>query len=614
MHRHQSHKPAATALDKKTVVLVGNPNVGKSIFFNYFTGMYVDVSNYPGTTIEISQGKYGDYIILDTPGIYSVSSFNDEEKVARDIILGADIIINIVDAVHLERDLFLTQQLIDMGIPMIVAVNLMDEAKKEGIEVDLDLLSHLLGVPVVGTIAVKKQGFDEIKELLPKAMPGNINPELHLKLHEMLRVVGSQPEALMIMEGDPYVSERHGIEPVEARGDIYIKRREIVNDIIDHVVRDVTKVHRFKNKLEQWMLQPFLAFLIMCGALFVVYKFVGVFVAQTVVGVTEKTVMQGIYEPAMRGLVAEMIDPVSILGNILVGDFGLLTMTVTYLVGLLLPLVFGFYFALSILEDCGYLPRLAVFVDRSLNVLGLNGRAIIPLILGFGCVTAGTITTRLLGSEREKKIAIILLQFAIPCSAQLGVIAALLAPIGSKYLFLYSVVIFGFFIAVGSLLNLTLKGESTPLFIELPSLRMPKISNVMTKTTMKTYHFMYEAIPWFVLGALIVSFLHVFNLLQSIEVVFAPLVVKWLQLPQEAARVFIMGFVRRDFGAAGLTSLALTPIQIVIALVTITLFVPCVASLVILFKEQSWKHALLIWLGTLFMAFFVGGVISHVFI
>lgn len=614
MHRHQSHKPAATALDKKTVVLVGNPNVGKSIFFNYFTGMYVDVSNYPGTTIEISQGKYGDYIILDTPGIYSVSSFNDEEKVARDIILGADIIINIVDAVHLERDLFLTQQLIDMGIPMIVAVNLMDEAKKEGIEVDLDLLSHLLGVPVVGTIAVKKQGFDEIKELLPKAMPGNINPELHLKLHEMLRVVGSQPEALMIMEGDPYVSERNGIEPVEARGDIYIKRREIVNDIIVHVVRDVTKVHRFKNKLEQWMLQPFLAFLIMCGALFVVYKFVGVFVAQTVVGVTEKTVMQGIYEPAMRGLVAEMIDPVSILGNILVGDFGLLTMTVTYLVGLLLPLVFGFYFALSILEDCGYLPRLAVFVDRSLNVLGLNGRAIIPLILGFGCVTAGTITTRLLGSEREKKIAIILLQFAIPCSAQLGVIAALLAPIGSKYLFLYSVVIFGFFIAVGSLLNLTLKGESTPLFIELPSLRMPKISNVMTKTTMKTYHFMYEAIPWFVLGALIVSFLHVFNLLQSIEVVFAPLVVKWLQLPQEAARVFIMGFVRRDFGAAGLTSLALTPIQIVIALVTITLFVPCVASLVILFKEQSWKHALLIWLGTLFMAFFVGGVISHVFI
>jgi ferrous iron transport protein B len=266
------------------------------------------------------------------------------------------------------------------------------------------------------------------------------------------------------------------------------------------------------------------------------------------------------------------------------------------------------------MEDSGYLPRLATLVDRSLNAIGLNGSAIIPIILGFGCVTMATITTRILGSEREKTIATTILQFAIPCSAQIAVVAALLAGAGFSAMLIYSLTIFAVFVAIGTILNQMLPGESTPLLIDLPPMRIPRLDNIFRKTTFRSYGFMKEATPWFFAGALVVGIMQVTGLLIVWQNLLAPLVTGWLQLPREAATAFVMGLVRRDFGAAGLYALALTPYQVVVALVTITLFVPCVASLMVMLKERGMKEALIIWFSTWVGAFIIGGIVSQILI
>jgi ferrous iron transport protein B len=324
--------------------------------------------------------------------------------------------------------------------------------------------------------------------------------------------------------------------------------------------------------------------------------------------------MIGYYEPAVRGIVSRFIAEDTILGTILIGEYGLATMTVTYVLGLLLPLVVGFYFALSIMEDSGYLPRLATLVDRLMNTIGLNGRAIIPMILGFGCVTMATITTRILGSARERTIATAVLGLAIPCSAQLGVISGMLAALGPKYVAVYGIVMLVILGLVGKILHSVLPGESTDLFIDLPPVRWPRMENVLKKTITKSYAFLEEATPLFMLGALIISILELTGALTAIQGAVAPLTVGILQLPKETATAFIMGIIRRDFGAAGLREINLTPDQLLVSLVTITLFVPCVASMIVMLKERGKKEGVLIWVGSWVTAFLIGGFLSRLLV
>ena len=610
-HCHNSLGHIEIPAGAKKIVLVGNPNVGKSVFFNSFTGMYVDVSNFPGTTVDISHGRFGKDVVIDTPGVYGISSFNDEEKVARDVILAADIIVNIVNAVHLERDLFLTLQLIDTGIPTIVALNMMDEAAQQGIEIDAELLEHLLGVPVIPTVAVRGQGLSQVKDRVYDAHPGHVPVPLKRDLQEMLNCIGSQAEALLVLEGDPHVAARHGIQPGTRREEIYLARRHRVNDLIKHVTKETSEGTSLSTKIGRLTLRPMTGIPIFAAVLYVMYYIIGVLVAQDIVGFTEETIMQGLYEPAVRGLVSRFVAEDSVLGTILIGEFGLLTMTVTYILGLLLPLVIGFYLVLSIMEDSGYLPRLATLVDRGMNSIGLNGRAIIPMILGFGCVTMAAITTRILGSERERTIAVAVLGLAIPCSAQLGVIAGMLAGIGPKYILIYCVVMLLVLGLVGKVLNRVLPGESTDLMIDLPPMRFPRSENVLKKTVTKSYAFLKEAAPMFMLGALLISVLELTGALEAIQAGLAPVTEGMLKLPREAATAFIMGMIRRDFGAAGLTDLPLEPAQVLVSLITITLFVPCIASMIVILKERGNKEGTIIWLGSWIAAFIIGGIVAH---
>ncbi|KUO50188.1 MAG: ferrous iron transporter B [Desulfitibacter sp. BRH_c19] len=611
-HCHGKDLPIEIPTGARKIVLAGNPNSGKSVFFNALTNLYVDVSNYPGTTLEISHGKLGKDVIIDTPGVYGLSSFNDEERIARDIILNADIVLNVVNALHLERDLFLTQQIIDTGIPVVVALNMIDEAEKEGLIINFELLTKELGVPVIPTVAVKRKGIDQAKKSIEKAVKGNPTPEIKDKMMYMRNRVGHQGEALLILEGDHIVAQRHGLEPGAEMEQIYLLRRKRVNAIIEGVLEHTSKTRVFGKWLSRIMIRPITGIPILLFALWLMYQVIGVFVAEGVVGITEDIIMGEYYEPIMRGLVGQFLDENGWLGYILIGEFGVLTMTFSYVIGLLMPLVIGFYLFLSVFEDSGYLPRLAALVDRGLNSIGLNGRAIIPLILGLGCVTMATIVTRILGTEREKRITVFLLALTVPCSAQLGVIAAMLATLGANYALAYTIIIISIFILIGTLLSRFLPGKSSDLLIDLPPLRLPRVMNVLKKTTIKSYNFLKEAFPLFAIGAFLISFLQLTGVLKWLQKILAPLTTGLLDLPPESATAFIMGIVRRDFGAAGLNDMTLEPMQILVALVTITLFVPCIASVMVLFKERGKKEAVIIWLATWVIAFSVGGIIAKI--
>jgi ferrous iron transport protein B len=613
-HKHPKPEPIAADIANLKIALVGNPNVGKSVVFNYLSGLYMDVSNYPGTTVEFTKGVYKNYSVYDTPGVYGISSFSAEENVTRDVVLEANIVLNIVDSVHLERDLFLTQQLIDMDKRVSVILNFQDELDRQGIKINTKQLASALGVPVFQTSAVKKTGFDKLEDAIANACCGKIDYNLHSKLHSMLTEIGSQAEALLVLEGDESLAKKHGVKVGTEREDIYIERRNRVNLIVNDIITETKVRTQLSSLLGRSAINIWTGIPMLFIALYMIYLFVGKLVAGDLVNITEKHIGNEVWEPWIRGVVTYFIPLNSWLGTLLVGEFGVISMTVTYLLFLLLPLVIAFYLALSLMEDSGYLPRLATLVDRSLNAIGLNGSAVIPLILGFGCVTMATITTRILGSEREKTIATTILQFAIPCSAQIAVVAALLAGAGFQAMIIYSITIFAVLVAIGTILHRLLPGESSPLLLDLPPMRLPRFDNLVRKTTFRSYAFMKEATPWFFAGALGVGIMQVTGLLVVFQNLLAPLTVGWLQLPREAATAFVMGLVRRDFGAAGLYELALSPRQVVVALVTITLFVPCIASLMVMLKERGIKEALIIWFATWVGAFAVGGIVSQILI
>ncbi|MFZ5647248.1 MAG: ferrous iron transport protein B [Bacillota bacterium] len=595
------------------IVVVGNPNVGKTAIFNALTGLYGDISNFPGTTVDTCYGRIGKDIIIDTPGVYGISSFTGAEKLVRDLVLSADIVLDVVDAGHLDRDLFLTLHLIDMGLPVIVALNMSDETARYGLNIKRDALEGALGVPVVETVAVEKWGVEELAKSIPWAGKGRRNPSLQGRLSEMARELGtSEALALLLLEGDVSTAEALDLPAGNDRIYLYNKRRERVNGIVSLVSTDIPAKENFLDALGHIMIRPVTGFPILALVLALLYLVVGVFFAQVVVDFTEGTLMEGYYVPFVRTHLSAFMDLDSPVGVILTGQFGLLTMAVTYVLGLLTPLVVGFFLVLSLLEDSGYLPRIAILMDRLLSAIGLNGLAVIPMVLGFGCVTAATITTRLLPTDRERRIAVFLLALAVPCSAQLAFVTAIMSRLGVAFFMVYVLIILTVMVTAGMVMAWVLPGTSSPLFLDLPHLRVPRVDNVVAKAWMRSWQFLKEAFPLFVGGALFLSLLRITGTLDFIQNSMDPLTVGWLKLPRESASAFIMGLIRRDFGTAGILELSMSTGQQFVAMVSLTLFVPCIASVMIIFKERGWKEGTIIWLLVLALAFVIGGLVARI--
>lgn len=579
----------------ETIVLAGNPNVGKSVLFNALTGLYTNVSNFPGTTVDIPKGFLPDKRLLkDTPGVYGLSDFSEEEQVAQKAILSANKIINVVSALSLERDLFLTQQIIDYQKPVIVVLNQIDEARQAGLDINLERLAALLGVPVLATVAVTGEGVDQIIPTLEQAGIGNTTPDC------------PSPVALETLENHPL-----------ERLNLYGLRRKHVNAVVQHVQEKNTgdtKRFSFSRLLGSLFLNPLIGLLSGLAVLAALYQVIGVWVAGDLVAFTEGKLMLGYVVPWIQAGVALIVPKASPVFAVLAGEFGVLTMSLQYIFGVLFPLILGFYIYVSVLEDCGYLPRVAVLCDGLLNKIGLNGRAVIPIILGFGCVTMATVSTRVLTSQRERTIASAILAITIPCSAQIAVIVALMALAGGlKAWAVFMGILCAILIVMGTVLNKLLPGKSSGLLLDLPPMRLPSFKNIARKTWVRTVVFLKEAAPLFILGSLIISIFQTTGLLTITEKLLEPLTVQWLHLPAEAARIFIMGMVRRDFGGAGLYFLAqsITPAQILTALITIALFVPCIASFAVIFKERGSRESTILLVGSWLIAFVIGGLTAR---
>lgn len=635
----------------RTVALVGNPNVGKSVLFNALTGSYVTVSNYPGTSVEVSRGKAviegSTWEIVDTPGMYTLQSITEEERVARQILLNErpDLVLHVLDARNLERMLAMTVQLVEAGLPVVLVVNIMDEAERIGLSFDLELLQQRLGIPVIAAATARKRGLEEIRAAISgegrscgmpvvysRLLEGDIT-QLTGLIHKDY-VLSKRALALLMLQGDEEVTElvlgqegeraaaiKQKVQEIafERREsfhlDLSMERKEVVKRLVKGVVTIPDhETEGFGDKIARWTVKPVTGIPILLIALyFGLYKFVGEFGAGTVVDFLEEEIFEGIFNPWITELVNNTI-PWWAVQELLVGEYGVITLGMRYAVGIILPIVSTFFLFFSLLEDTGYFPRLALMVDRVFKMFGLTGRAVIPMVLGFGCTTMATMVTRTLETVRERMLTTLLLALAIPCSAQLGVIMALLSKTGGGLL-IWGGVMMLVFLVVGIISARLMPGETSMFYMELPPMRMPQISNVLTKTYTRMLWYFIEILPLFILASVLLWLGKITNTFEKLVSAMEPLMTA-LGLPFEAAVAFIFGFFRRDYGAAGLYDLQTAGLldarQLTVASVTLTLFVPCVAQLLMMKKERGWKVASAIFVMVSLLAFGVGFVLNKI--
>lgn len=594
------------------IALVGNPNVGKSVIFNALSGFYVEISNYPGTTVDVSNAftEFGE--IIDTPGAYSLGDYTDDEKVTQKVIKSTDFVINIVSALTIERDLFLTQQLIDIGIPIIIVINQIDEAKKSGIQINYKNLEDELGVKIIPAIAIKKQGIAQLINSIKNneaTVSNSITPIIDNIIKDLSKC--ERHETLIAIETQNSIQQ-------EKKETIYSQRKEKINTLIKKIILHTKAKESINDIVGNLLLNPIIGSIVAIIMLYLLFQLLGVFVAGNIVDFIFNK-LDTIYIPWITNIIHKFL-PSNLIGELLIGEFGILTMSVKIIFGVLLPLITAFYFFMAILEDSGYLPRLAVLADNVLNKIGLNGRAIIPILLGFGCGAMGTITTRILGSKKERTIATAILGVAIPCAAQQGIIIALLAAVGGlKIWLIYLFVIFGLMILTGTVLDKFIKCQSTDLLIDLPPMRMPLVKNTIEKTIFRVWNFLAEAIPLFIISSIIITVLNTTGFLEWLQKVFTPISVHLLHLPAEFSNIFVMGLIRRDFASVGLLGMAgiegghsiLSNLQILVASIVVTLFVPCIAALIVIFKERGLKETIFLWLSTFIISITVGAILAR---
>jgi ferrous iron transport protein B len=753
---------AAEAANKRPrLLLIGNPNVGKSVIFGYLTGKYVAVSNYPGTTVEVTYGKmrYGgrDWEVIDTPGVNSLAPQSEDERVTRDLLLEAkpDVIVQVADAKNLRRTLLLTTQLAEFGAPLVLVLNLMDEARSRGIEIDVEGLSQLFGVPVISAVAIEGEGlYTLFKTICRAAAPRDPLAEQRRAILEregaaqklaecskaqlalewlqttdanLRRGAETWAETRMDGRAEEWLgatgNDRSRLRSLAARleetRNAFLDRASaqykqtapklmkdaasgrtarvalallvcglalfvyteagrlfgwatpyglcnawlegrvipaaqgwlatlgldalglllfgqatdsgayengllypavtqlllLIAPVIAPLAALLPRSSVFAERLGHWARDWRAGFAILLVVMSLMYEFVGVMGAGALVDALENTVFNQLLVPRLQAVI-----PHGFAYDLLVGQYGLISVGLAYALAIVLPIVMTFFLSFGLLEDSGYLPRLAILADRVFRVMGLNGKAVLPMALGLGCDTMATMTTRILGTKKERLIATLLLALGVPCSAQLGVIMAISGSLSLGATLTVFSVVFSQMILVGWLSSKLIKGRRGDFIFEIPPMRAPVLKNVWTKTRYRMKWYLREALPLFLLGTLILFALDRLRPwggasgLELIERALAPVVTGWLQLPAQTARVFILGFLRRDYGAAGLFDFvrggAMDGVQVVVALIVLTLFIPCVANFFMIVREQGTKRAFYILAFITPFALAVGGVVN----
>ncbi|NVM54971.1 MAG: ferrous iron transport protein B, partial [Candidatus Helarchaeota archaeon] len=628
-------------------------------------------SNFPGTSVTLTQGvgKFeGKRVrVVDTPGIYKLTPISEDERVARSVLIEEDpnVVIQVAEAKNLRRSLLFALQILEVGFPSMLVLNMWDELHNQ--KIDLDKLENILGIPVIYSIATEKIGIKKLKNIAVKIKDGDYEfkpyqiyyPEdIEIAIEEISALL---PEAdlpfsqrgfsLMLLEGDreleKWISRKFGHERLQKILGIiketgkkfsnplnYIitqkrefEARQITNKVM--IVQE-TKKSSWGEKISALSIHKIWGPIILLGILVLVFLFVGYVGAIVLVGLLEGKLFGELINPFLNTFFKSFI-PSSDVGRVIIellvgvpelGDtaFGILTVGLGWIFGLILPIIFTFFLAFAILEDSGYLSRIAVLTNQLARKMGLSGKAMIPMILGLGCGTTAHLTTRILDTRKERIIASLLVALAIPCSAQLGIMIAFISRFGILWLFIgFGMIILQLFI-VGFLASRVINpGEKTSLMIELPPLRLPKLENVLIKTWKRIVWFMKEAIPIFLIGIVLISILFLTGANVILENTFKPITGRLLGLPPESANAFISAILRRDLGATFFFEEipSLTAVQGTVGFTVLTLFIPCIASIFMIIKERGVKIGLGIIIFTFFYAIAVGAllnVILHLFV
>ncbi len=535
---------------------MGNPNVGKSVIFSRLTGVHVIASNYPGTTVGYSKGfmKLGEDTVEvnDVPGTYTLEPNSEAEEIASQMLNSGDVVINIVDATNLERNLYLTLQLLERDIPIIVALNMWDDTAHRGIHIDLDKLRESLGVPVIPTVAVTGQGVKELVESIPRA----VSPDT----------------------------------PASSRDE----RWAAIGSITDQVQRITHRHHTWRERLADASVRPLTGGIIALSVLasaFLIIRLIG----EGLIGYVLEPLFENLWAPVMLGL-SDLLGDTGFFHDILVGkliggevnfveSLGLLTTGLYVPFAMVLPYIVSFYLVLGLLEDIGYLPRLAVLMDTIMHRIGLHGYAIIPSMLGLGCNVPAVLATRILESKRERFIAATLISIAIPCAALQAMIFGLVGQHGAQYVAIVYGTLFVVWVILGIIINRFARGFSPELLVEIPPYRLPPWRTVLQKLWMRVRGFLREAIPIILGSVLVINILYVLGVFEAIANFTAPVVTGLLGLPKEAVTALIIGFLRKDVALGMLAPLALSPNQLVVGSVVLAMFFPCIATFVVLLRE-----------------------------
>lgn len=554
-------------MKNRKILLMGNPNVGKSVVFSRLTGVNVIQSNYPGTTVGYTRGHLNigqsEMDLIDVPGTYSLSPSCKAEEVARDMFFDEDpeLIINVVDATNLERNLYLTLQILEKGIPTVIVLNMWDAAKRKGVHLNLGKLQETLGIKVVTAVAVTGEG---IKELVDIVNGITLNPEGN---------VSSIPK----MDDD--------------------KKWAFIGQMLSEVQKIEHRHPSILERLEDASVKPVSGIIIALIVLFIVMQVI-IGLGEFLINYILDPLYYQFYGPFITSAVENSI-PSGFIHDILIGSgyeyetsFGLLTTGIYVIFSVVLPYILSFYLVLGFMEDFGYLPRLAVLLDSIMHKLGLHGYATIPIILGFGCNVPAMLSTRILEGKREKFIAATLVAISVPCMAQTAVIIGLLGQYGIQYIIMVYGTLLIVFTILGSALNLILKGESPEIFFEIPPYRIPHMKTLLKKTWMRVRGFLLEALPFVFLGILAINILYLIGVMGAISSLLAPIMSKMLGLPNQAIDALIMGFLRKDLATAMLAPLELSPNQLVVACTVLATSFPCIATFIVLIKEIGIKDML----------------------
>jgi ferrous iron transport protein B len=632
---------------KLTVALAGNANVGKSVIFNKLTGLHQHVGNWPGKTIERAEGTlfFGDYEIeiVDLPGIYSLSTYSIEELISREYIAieQPDVIINVVDASALERNLAFTVQLLELESSIVVALNQIDVAESKGIIVYPEELSKQLGVPVVPTVAIKGAGLSELMEKVlevaekrAKAIPLEYGPEIEERvgtIASMIEVESPYPRrwvAVKLLEADEEISAviyRHqpglqaeidnaviGIEEVHSHdisSVITSERYALANALANDASRHVVPVRGFRETLADATTHPIWGYFFMIASIltifFVIFNF-GDWLA-------------GVLDEVFIGV---KIMYFNFLGSGIMVTF-IWDAVVDGLIGgvvIALPYIGPFYLVLSVLEDSGYLARIAFLMDSAMHAIGLHGKGFIPVMLGFGCNVPAVLGARIMETERERLICAFVGSL-VPCAARSIVIMGLVASyVGFRWAILLYLIDFLLIFILGRIAYRVAPDEPVGLIMEIPGYRIPSLKVTAQRTWFRLRGFVFEAFPIMVAGNFVIQVAAILGVLGVIEGLMKPVTVGWLGLPSSAGVVLIFGVLRKELTLILLGtllggtdfSLFLSPVQMFVFAFVVMVYVPCISTIAALVKEFGYRAAAIISAAEIFAAMLLGGVILRV--